>query len=75
MNLPQDIPIISPQEKVLIEKIRTLEPERVVEVENFVDFLRHRNEDIRLTRLAARASEKAFQKVWDNVEDADYDRL
>jgi len=63
------------QEQALIEKIRTLPPERVVEVENFVDFLRQRNEDHRLTRVAAKLSEVAFQKIWDNPEDDDYDRL
>ena len=63
------------QKETLIEKIRTLPPERVLEVEDFVDFLRQRNEDRRLTQAAARLSENAFQKVWDNPEDDDYDRL
>jgi len=75
MNLYQDLSIISQQEKILIEKIRTLTPERVVEVENFVDFLRHRNEEIRLTHSLSLLSEAAFQKIWDNPEDADYNRL
>ena len=63
------------QKQTLIEKIRTLPPERVLEVEDFVDFLRQRNEDRRLTQAVARLSENAFQKVWDNPEDDDYDRL
>jgi hypothetical protein len=63
------------QEQALIEKIRALPPEKVAEVENFVDFLRQRSEDQRLTKAAAKLSEKAFQKVWDNPEDDDYDRL
>jgi len=63
------------QEQTLIEKLRSLRPERVAEVEDFVDFLRRRDEDQRLVQAAAKLSENTFQKVWDNTEDADYDRL
>jgi len=59
----------------LMEKIRALPPERVHEVEDFVDFLKLRDEDRRLIRAVAKLSEKAFQEVWDNPEDAAYDRL
>jgi len=62
-------------EQVLIEKIRTLPPERVSEVEDFVDFLLHRDMDRSLVSAAAKLSEDAFRKVWDNTDDADYDRL
>ena len=62
-------------EQTLIEKIRSLPPNRVTEVEDFVDFLHQRNEDRRLTQAAAKLSEKAFQEVWDNTEDAEYDLL
>jgi hypothetical protein len=63
------------QEQLLIEKIRTLSAERIAEVEDFVDFLRHRDEERRLLKAAAKLSENAFQKVWDNPDDAAYDRL
>ena len=63
------------REVALIEKIRALPPERVSEVEDFVDFLQLRNEDRLLIRAAAKLSEKAFGDVWDNPEDAAYDRL
>jgi len=63
------------QEQTLIEKIRSLRPERVAEVEDFVDFLRQRDEDRRLVQAAAKLSENTFQEVWDNTDDADYDRL
>jgi hypothetical protein len=33
------------------------------------------NDDRRLTRAAPRLSRDAFAKVWDNPDDADYDRL
>ena len=61
--------------QVLIEKIMQLPPERVAEVEDFVDFLRARTDEERLTRAAAKTSEPSFAAVWDNDEDAAYDHL
>ena len=58
----------------LIRKIRSLPPERVAEVEDFVEFLSQRD-DRQLTPGAAKLAEKAFRKVWDNPADAAYDRL
>jgi len=58
-----------------MEKIRTLPPERVSEVEDFVDFLLHRDMDRSLVGAAAKLSEDVFRRVWDNTDDADYDRL
>jgi hypothetical protein len=62
-------------EHVLLEKLRALTPERRAEVEDFIDFLHNRETDQHLTRAAARASEPAFKAVWDNPDDAAYDRL
>ena len=59
----------------LIEKLKCLPPERVAEVEDFVDFLQSRDEDRALERSATRAAEPAFAKVWDNDDDAVYDKL
>ena len=59
----------------LIDKIRALPPERVAEVEDFVDFLRLRDDDRRLARGVTKLSESSFGQVWDNPDDADYDRL
>ena len=64
-----------PSEQELLEKIRRLPPERVAEVEDFVDFLRQRDEERGLTEAASRLSEAAFGRVWDHPDDADYDRL
>ena len=61
-------------EKALIEKIKQLPPQRMAEVEDFVDFLRAREGEQGLTRSAARASEPSFAAVWDNEDDAVYDR-
>jgi hypothetical protein len=59
----------------LMEKIRRLPPDKIIEVENFVDFLHLRSEDELLSGAAAKLSENAFSKVWANPEDDDYDRL
>ncbi len=60
--------------KTLIEKIESLPPERIAEVEDFVDFIAERDER-RLVQAAMQMSEDAFRKVWDNEEDAAYDNL
>jgi hypothetical protein len=62
-------------EETLIQKIRRLPPERVAEVEDFVDFLMARDQDRDFTQASARLSEEAFRAVWDNSDDAEYDRL
>lgn len=61
--------------QTLIDKIQSLPPERIEEVEGFVDFLKMREQDRSLVHAAARRSEDAFRKVWDNPDDAEYDRL
>jgi hypothetical protein len=65
----------SQHEQILISKIRVLPPERAMEVEDFIDFLSQASKDKQLRVAAARLSEDAFAKVWDNPEDAEYDRL
>lgn len=62
-------------EHVLIEKLRSLPPQRLAEVEDFVDFLHRRDDEQQLVRAAAALSESALRTVWDNDDDADYDRL
>ena len=62
-------------EQVLLEKLRALPPERRAEVEDFIDFLQNRETDQHLARSAAQVSEPAFRAVWDNPDDAEYDRL
>jgi len=58
----------------LIEKIKSLPPERVAEVEDFVDFIAQRDER-RLVQVATKLSEESFRQVWDNEEDSVYDQL
>ena len=62
-------------DEVLIEKLKSLPPQRRAEVEDFVDFLKSREDERRLTHAAARVSEPAFEAVWDNTENDEYDRL
>jgi hypothetical protein len=62
-------------EDALIEKIRSLPPEKIAEVEDFVDFLRERDEDRRLRHDAMRLSEERLAEVWTNEADAAYDDL
>jgi hypothetical protein len=59
----------------LIAKLRNLPPERVAEVEDFVDFLRARDAERALERAATRVAKPAFGKIWDNDDDAAYDKL
>jgi len=75
MKMQQKTITNNPQERALIEKIRTLAPEKIAEVEDFVNFLSLRYQDRRLIRASNRLAEDAFQKVWDNSGDDEYDRL
>ncbi len=61
--------------KSLIEKIKALPDEHIVEVEDFVDFIAARAQDRALTRAAAVASAPTFAKIWNNQDDDAYDAL
>ena len=69
------MPVPTTDRETLMEKIATLPPEKVAEVEDFVDFLRLRSQDRDLTQVATKLAEEAFRKVWDNPDDAAYDQL
>jgi hypothetical protein len=62
------------QEEDLVAKIRSLPPDRMAELVDFVEFLSQRDDRL-LTQAATKASEPAFAQVWENEEDADYDNL
>ena len=66
---------ISPIEQSLLQKIRSLPADKIAEIEDFVDFVRHKNDDLQLSRAAAKLSEASFKRVWDNPEDEAYDSL
>jgi hypothetical protein len=61
--------------KTLIEKIEALPAERIAEIEDFVDFIRSREQERSLTAAATAASAPAFAAVWSNPEDDIYDGL
>ena len=59
----------------LVQKLQMLPPQRVAEVEDFIDFLRLREQTEATTQAAMQAAEPVLEQVWDNADDADYDRL
>jgi hypothetical protein len=61
--------------KALIEKIEKLPAERIAEIEDFVDFIRLREQERSPTRAAAAASAPAFAAIWSNPEDGVYGAL
>lgn len=61
--------------EMLIEKIQSLPPARMAEVDGFVEFLRQREQERSLTRVATQVSAPAFAAVWDNPDDEAYDAL
>ena len=64
-------------EQRLLDKIRNLSYDKIIEVEDFIDFLYQRQTDSEqnLVIAATKISEASFSKVWDNPEDAEYDNL
>ena len=63
------------QVKEMLQKLEHLSPERQSEVADFIDFLQQRDQEKQLKQDFALASEAAFNKVWDNNDDAIYDSL
>jgi hypothetical protein len=61
--------------KTLIEKIEALPAERIAEIEDFVDFIRLREQERALSPAAAAASAPAFAAIWSNPKDDGYDAL
>ena len=57
----------------LLEKIRALPEDKIAEVADFVEFLRLRTEEQQASTSVTKLSESAFQKVWNNPDDAEYD--
>jgi hypothetical protein len=64
-----------PDAQALLEKIQALPPERLSEVEDFVDFIAAREQERTLTRAASAASLPAFAAIWNNPDDGAYDAL
>jgi hypothetical protein len=75
MSTAQNTAPVSPKEQNLLQKIRSLPADKIAEIEDFVDFVRYKNEDLQLIRAAAKLSGAALQRIWDNSEDDTYDSL
>jgi hypothetical protein len=63
------------QEKIIIQAIRTLSPDKVAQVVDFVSFISQKEQDRRLLIAGNKLAEESFNKVWNNAEDEVYDRL
>ncbi len=61
--------------QALMDKLKQLPPERIAEVEDFVDCLRDRQGERALECAAMRVAVPAFEMVWNYDDDGDYDRL
>lgn len=59
----------------MLQKLKTLPPARVAEVEDFIDFLQARDSDRGLIQAAMTITEPVLTTIWDNADDAAYDRL
>ncbi|MEQ1802730.1 MAG: toxin-antitoxin system, antitoxin component, Xre family protein [Gammaproteobacteria bacterium] len=58
-----------------VQRFRRLPPDQQVLIDRLVDSLSDNSRDARLVDAASGLSEPAFAAVWENDEDADYDRL
>ena len=59
----------------LLEKLKALPPQRLAEVEDFIDFLGQRESERAITQAAQAISEPLLHDLWKNDTDAEYDRL
>lgn len=58
----------------VIAKIKRLSDQQIQQVENFIDLLDDEPQRD-LTIASAKLSEPVLDQIWDNSEDADYDKL
>ena len=71
----QDIIMPAQYIEQVMQKLQALAPNRLHEVEDFIDFLSHRDSDRQLTQAAMAVSEPALRALWDNADDVEYDKL
>ncbi len=62
-------------ENRVIEKVNQLSVEEIEQVEHFIDSLKKKDLDNRLTFTSTKLAESVFERVWNNPEDAEYDKL
>ena len=61
--------------QALIVKIEALPAERIAEVEDFVDFIRLREQERMFIQAAAATSAPAFAAIWNNADDDVYNDI
>jgi hypothetical protein len=68
---------LSLTEENIITKVRQLSPDKIQKLEEFIDQLSQpkNDPDQYLTLAASKLSESALAKIWDNTEDAEYDKF
>jgi hypothetical protein len=64
-------------EQRILTQIRQLSPDNIQKLEEFIDQLSQskNNRDQYLTFAASKLSESVLVNVWDNAEDAEYDKF
>ena len=55
------------------DKLRTLPPERVLDVDDFIDFVADRDRESALMKAVSKASVPSFNLIWNNADDDAYD--
>jgi hypothetical protein len=63
------------EDPTFFEKLKELPPKKLAEVEDFVDFLRHKDVDRRLRQAAMKLSEGEFENAFNNPAAAASDEL
>lgn len=59
----------------IFEKIKSVPPDRLAEIEDYVDFVLSRTRDERQRQDFLRGTEESLRRVWDNDDDAIYDKI
>ncbi|MFM8296368.1 MAG: toxin-antitoxin system, antitoxin component, Xre family protein [Microcystaceae cyanobacterium] len=68
---------LTPTEEKIITQICQLSPDTIQKLEEFIDQLSQskNNSDQFLTLAASKLSESVLAKIWDNTENAEYDKF
>lgn len=61
--------------EVIKREIDKLPENILIEVYDFIRFLESKRDQELVVKASQNLSEKSFEKIWDNEEDAVYDRL
>lgn len=61
--------------EVIKREIDKLPENILIEVYDFIRFLESKRDQELIVKASQNLSEKSFEKIWDNEEDAVYDRL